>query len=192
MRNVVNIKYSLIGLLFLTVLGINWSVTHSEEKANAMSIYDFKAKTIEGVDKSMADYKGKVILVVNVASKCGFTKQYEGLQALYSKYKDRGLEILGFPCNQFGSQEPGTNEEIKSFCSLNYGVNFQIFDKIDVNGDNAHPIYKYLTKAKGGVITDGIKWNFTKFLIDKQGNVVDRFAPTTSPESLEDDIEKLL
>lgn len=115
MRNLVNIKYTLIGLLFLTVLGINWSVTHSEEKANAMSIYDFKAKTIDGVDKSMADYKGKVILVVNVASKCGFTKQYEGLQALYSKYKDRGLEILGFPCNQFGSQEPGTNEEIKSF-----------------------------------------------------------------------------
>ena len=126
------------------------------------------------------------------ASKCGFTKQYSGLESLYKKYKDKGVEILAFPCNQFGSQEPGTSEDIKEFCSVNFGVSFQLFEKVDVNGDNAHPLYKYLTKAKGGIITDAIKWNFTKFLIDREGNVVDRFAPQTTPESIEKEIEKLL
>ena len=157
-----------------------------------MKIYDFTAKTIEGTDKPLTDYKGKILLVVNVASKCGFTKQYSGLESLYKKYKDKGVEILAFPCNQFGSQEPGTSEDIKEFCSVNFGVSFQLFEKVDVNGDNAHPIYKYLTKAKGGIITDAIKWNFTKFLIDREGNVVDRFAPQTTPESIEKEIEKLL
>lgn len=157
-----------------------------------MKIYDFTAKTIEGTDKPLSDYKGKILLVVNVASKCGFTKQYSGLESLYKKYKDKGVEILAFPCNQFGSQEPGTSEDIKEFCSVNFGVSFQLFEKVDVNGDNAHPIYKYLTKAKGGIITDAIKWNFTKFLIDREGNVVDRFAPQTTPESIEKEIEKLL
>ncbi len=144
------------------------------------------------VPQNLCQYKGKVALVVNTASYCGFTKQYSGLESLYKKYKDNGVEILAFPCNQFGSQEPGTSEDIKEFCSVNFGVSFQLFEKVDVNGDNAHPIYKYLTKAKGGIITDAIKWNFTKFLIDREGNVVDRFAPQTTPESIEKEIEKLL
>jgi glutathione peroxidase len=158
-----------------------------------MSIYDdFSAKLNNGTDQSLAAYNGKVLLVVNTASQCGFTPQYKGLQELYAKYGDRGLEVLGFPCDQFGHQEPGNDEEIKSFCELNYGVSFPLFSKIEVNGDNADPLYKFLKKEKGGLLGDAIKWNFTKFLVDKQGTVVERFAPTTTPEKIATDIEREL
>ncbi|MGH8453581.1 MAG: glutathione peroxidase [Nevskiales bacterium] len=158
-----------------------------------MSAYDFKAKTIDGKDKKLTDYKGKVMLVVNTASKCGFTPQYEGLEELYRQYKDKGLVVLGFPCDQFGHQEPGDENEIKNFCSLNYDVSFPMFAKIEVNGANAHPLYKHLKGEKPGVLgSEGIKWNFTKFLINKSGKVVKRFAPTDKPESLAKDVEKLL
>jgi len=158
-------------------------------KERKMSIYDFSAKLNNGSDQSLAAYKGKVLLIVNTASKCGFTPQYKGLQELYGKYHDRGLEVLGFPCDQFGHQEPGNDDEIKSFCELNYGVSFPLFSKIEVNGDSAHPLYKFLKGEKGGILSDAIKWNFTKFLVDKQGNVVERFAPTTTPEKIAADIE---
>lgn len=158
-----------------------------------MSIYDFSAKTIDGEDKSLEAYKGKVMLVVNTASKCGFTPQYEGLEKLHKDYADKGLVVLGFPCDQFGHQEPGDEEEIKSFCSLTYDVSFPMFAKVEVNGDNAHPVYKFLKGEKGGLLgTSGIKWNFTKFLVDSQGEVVKRYAPTDKPASLAKDIEKLL
>ena len=158
----------------------------------SMGLYDFSAKLNNGQDQSLASYKGKVLLIVNTASKCGFTPQYKGLQELYAKYHDRGLEVLGFPCDQFGHQEPGNDDEIKSFCELNYGVNFPLFSKIEVNGENAHPLYKFLKEEKGGLLGDAIKWNFTKFLVDKQGNVVERFAPTTPPEKITSDIESEL
>ena len=181
-----------------------------------MNVYDFSAKTNRGEEKSLSDYKGKVLIIVNTASKCGFTPQYKELQELYDKYKEKGLEILGFPCNQFGAQEPGSNDEVQQFCRLNYGVSFQIFEKGDVRGQNAHPLFKYLTAKKGfegfdknhpfsDVLMDalkknypeylednGIKWNFTKFLIDCGGNVVKRFEPTTAPNDMAADIEKLL
>ncbi len=157
-----------------------------------MSIYDFSAKLNNGTDQSLAGYKGKVLLIVNTASQCGFTPQYKGLQELYGKYHDRGLEVLGFPCDQFGHQEPGNDDEIKSFCELNYGVNFPLFSKVEVNGEGAHPLYKFLKGEKGGLLTDAIKWNFTKFLVDKQGIVVERFAPTTTPEAIEAKIQALL
>jgi glutathione peroxidase len=158
-----------------------------------MSVYDFTVKTIRGEEKSMADYKGKVLLIVNTASKCGFTPQYKELQELYDEYKDKGFEVLGFPCNQFGQQEPGTESEIESFCQLNYGVTFPMFAKIDVNGANAHPLFVYLTEKAPGILgTKSIKWNFTKFLVDKNGNVVSRFAPKTKPSELKQEIEKLL
>ncbi|AHJ11650.1 glutathione peroxidase [Sulfurospirillum multivorans] len=154
-----------------------------------MSIYDFEVKTISGEIISMSSFKNKVLLIVNVASKCGFTSQYEGLERLYEKYKDQGLVILGFPCNQFMNQEPLSEEEIQSFCSLNYGVTFPMFAKIDVNGEEAHPLYKYLKEAQKGLLgIEAIKWNFTKFLVDKSGVIVNRFAPATKPESLEVDI----
>ena len=154
-----------------------------------MSIYDFEVKTIHGEIISMSSFKNKVLLIVNVASKCGFTSQYEGLERLYEKYKDQGLVILGFPCNQFMNQEPLSEEEIQSFCSLNYGVTFPMFAKIDVNGEEAHPLFKYLKEAQKGLLgIEAIKWNFTKFLIDKNGVVLNRFAPATKPESLEVDI----
>ncbi|OGU15602.1 MAG: glutathione peroxidase [Ignavibacteria bacterium GWB2_35_12] len=156
------------------------------------SIYDFKVKTIDGKEVTLNQYRDKVLLIVNVASYCGFTKQYKGLQELYTKYHEKGFEILGFPCNQFGAQEPGTNEEIKQFCSANYSVTFPLFDKIEVNGDNAHPLYKYLKTAKQGFLNSNIKWNFTKFLIDRNGTVVDRYWTKTTPDSLTTDIEKLL
>lgn len=140
----------------------------------------------------MSDYKGKTIVVVNVASKCGLTPQYEGLEALYKKYQKEGLEILGFPCNQFGSQESGTEAEIQEFCDLNYGVSFPMFSKIDVNGSNAHPIYKHLKKEIGGLLGSAIKWNFTKFIIGKDGKVLKRFAPTTTPEKMEDYLKAVL
>ncbi len=154
--------------------------------------YDYRVKNISGEDVSMSDYKGKVVLIVNTASKCGFTKQYEGLEELYEKYKDQGFVILGFPCNQFGAQEPGGNEEIKNFCTSTFSVTFPMMSKIDVNGDDADPLYKFLKKGKGGILGDEIKWNFTKFLIDREGNVVDRFASQKTPKALEKEVEKLL
>ena len=154
--------------------------------------YKFKAKSMQNKEISMESYKGKVVLVVNVASKCGLTPQYKGLEALYLKYKDQGLVILGFPCNQFAGQEPGNETEIASFCSLNYGVTFPLFMKIEVNGKNSHPIYVFLKQKLPGTFGDEIKWNFTKFLLDKKGNPVLRFAPTTKPEEIAGDIEKLL
>lgn len=158
-----------------------------------MSIYDYSAKTLGGQDVSLSDYRGQVLLIVNTASKCGFTPQYEGLEALYRAYKDRGLTILGFPCNQFGAQEPGNAEEIANFCSLTYDVTFPMLAKIDVNGPSAHPLYTFLkTEQKGLLGTEGIKWNFTKFLIDRDGEVVERFAPTTKPEDLKVAVEALL
>jgi glutathione peroxidase len=156
------------------------------------TIYDFEATLINGEPKPLADYRGKVLLIVNTASKCGFTPQYEGLEQLYRTYRDQGLEVLGFPSNQFMSQEPGTEEEIQSFCSLNYGVTFPLFSKINVNGANAHPLYKYLKKTAKGILTNDIKWNFTKFLIDRNGKVVKRVAPNVPPAEMEQDIIALL
>ena len=162
-------------------------------KENQMNIYDFNVKTIDGQEISMSKYKGKVLLIVNVASKCGFTSQYEGLEKLFEKYKNEDFMILGFPSNQFANQEPQSNEEIKEFCSLTYDVKFDMFAKIDVNGENETPLYKFLKSSQKGILgTQDIKWNFTKFLVDKEGNVVDRFASTTTPESIEKDILKLL
>ncbi len=167
----------------------------NKQNQNAMNLYS-KNFVVNDIDKKpvkLSEYKGKVLLIVNVASKCGFTPQYEGLEKLYRKYKNQGFEILAFPCNQFGNQEPGTNEEIKSFCQTNYNVTFKLFDKIDVNGANAHPLYQFLKDAKPGIMgSKDIKWNFTKFLIDREGNVVERYAPQTTPESVAKDIEKLL
>jgi glutathione peroxidase len=156
------------------------------------NFYQFSAKSLQGKDIAMDAYKGKVVLVVNTASKCGLTPQYEGLENLYEKYKDKGLIILGFPCNQFGNQEPGTEKEISEGCLVNYGVTFPMFSKIEVNGENAHPIYKYLKNKLPGLLGKNIKWNFAKFLIDTEGIPVKRFAPTTVPEKLVKDIEKLL
>ena len=157
-----------------------------------MNIYDFKVRNAKGVEVSMADYKGKVLLIVNTATGCGFTPQYEGLQKLYDKYKDLGLEILDFPCNQFGHQAPGTEEEIQEFCTLKYKTTVPLFAKIDVNGKNADPLFTYLKNQQGGFLGDDIKWNFTKFLVSRDGKVIDRYAPVTKPESIEDDILKLL
>jgi glutathione peroxidase len=157
------------------------------------NVHDFSARAIDGVDRSLAEYKAKVLLVVNVASKCGFTPQYSGLEALQRQYADRGFAVLGFPCDQFGHQEPGNEEEIRKFCSLNYDVTFPMFAKIEVNGAGAHPLYEHLKSSAPGVLgTEGIKWNFTKFLVDREGRVVRRYAPTDKPESLAADIEKLL
>ena len=155
-------------------------------------IYGFKVKTIDGKEITLDAFKGKVLLIVNTASKCLFTDQYKGLQKIYEKYKEKGFEVLGFPCNQFASQEPGDEQSIANFCELNYGVNFPLFSKIEVNGENAHPLYKYLKEAKPGLFDKSIKWNFTKFLIDKKGIPVHRYAPTTAPENICSDIEKLL
>jgi glutathione peroxidase len=155
--------------------------------------YDFIAKTIDGVDQSLSDYRGKALLVVNVASKCGLTPQYAGLEALYRKFKDRGLVVLGFPCDQFGHQEPGDESEIRSFCSTRYSVSFPLYAKTEVNGNDAHPLYKWLRSQKAGILgTEAIKWNFTKFLIDRNGQVLKRFAPTDPPEKIEEDVASLL
>ncbi len=157
------------------------------------SIYDIEVETIDGQKKKLQDYKGKALLVVNVASKCGFTPQYDGLQKLYKQYGEHGFEILAFPCNQFASQEPGEAQEIKKFCSLTYDVTFPLFAKVDVNGKSAHPLFKFLKNEAPGVLgTKAIKWNFTKFLIDKNGNVVKRFSPRDEPEKLADDIIEIL
>ena len=157
-----------------------------------MKFYDFKAKKINGEIVSMNEYEGKVILVVNTASKCGLTPQFKELQEIYEEYKSKGFEILGFPCDQFAKQEFGRNEEINKFCKLNYGVNFSMFEKINVNGEDTHPLYKYLKNESKGLLTKNIKWNFTKFLIDKDGNVIKRYAPIVSPLKIKTDIENLL
>ncbi|WP_303983512.1 glutathione peroxidase [Niallia circulans] len=158
-----------------------------------MSIYDFKVKTMDGKMQALSTFKGDILLIVNTASKCGFTPQFKELQELYQMYKEEGFVVLGFPSNQFMSQDPGTNEEIKSFCEVNYGVTFPMFAKIDVNGKEADPLYQYLTKeAPGALGVKAIKWNFTKFLIDRNGNVVDRYAPSKSPSEIKADIEKLI
>ena len=160
---------------------------------DTMRIYDIKVQTIDNETISLERYRGKVLLVVNVASKCGYTNQYAGLQELYERYSTQGFEVLSFPCNQFLEQEPGTQEEIKNFCSVNFGVSFPLFAKIDVNGKNTHPLYKYLKKEASGVLgSEAIKWNFTKFLIDKNGKVIKRYAPSTKPSSIEQDIKELL
>jgi glutathione peroxidase len=157
------------------------------------TVYDFSAKTIDGKTRKLGDYRGKVLLIVNTASKCGFTPQYKGLEALFKKYGKQGFAVLGFPSNQFGQQEPGPESEIAEFCEINYGVTFPLFAKVDVNGDSAHPLYKYLTSAKPGLLgSEAIKWNFTKFLVDREGNVVKRYAPTTDPNDIADDVVKLL
>ncbi|MFS4415879.1 glutathione peroxidase [Maribacter sp. 2307ULW6-5] len=157
-----------------------------------MGFYDLEAETLQGKKVSMSDYKGKTVVVVNTASQCGLTPQYEGLEALYAKYKEDGLVVLGFPCNQFGGQEPGSAAEISSFCEANYGVSFPMFAKVDVNGSGAHPIFKFLKSRLGGLLGSGIKWNFTKFVIDKEGKPVKRFAPTTKPKAMEATLKKLL
>ena len=157
------------------------------------SVYDFNANTLSGTTASLSEYRGKVLLIVNTASKCGFTPQYKGLEALHEQYKDQGLVVLGFPCNQFGAQEPGSADEIGAFCEKNYGVTFQLFEKVDVNGDNAHPLFNFLKKTAPGVLgTEGIKWNFTKFLITPQGKPFKRYAPTTAPREIEGDIRRVL
>ncbi|MCY1151283.1 MAG: glutathione peroxidase [Sphaerochaetaceae bacterium] len=157
-----------------------------------MSIYDYKVEKIGDEIVSLEEYKGKVMLIVNTASKCGFTPQFEGLEKLYKEYKDSGLVILGFPCNQFANQDPASDEEIHSFCSLNYGVSFPMFKKVDVNGENEDPLYTFLKSQKKGAFGSKIKWNFTKFLVDKEGNVVKRYASNKKPESFEQDIKKYL
>ena len=157
-----------------------------------MSIYDYSVKAQDGSDVSLQDYQGKVLLIVNTATGCGFTPQYDGLQDLYEKYQAQGFEILDFPCNQFGNQAPGTDEEITDFCQSRYGVTFKMFKKICVNGENEEPLYTYLKSQKGGMMGSKIKWNFTKFLVDREGNVVERFAPTTTPEQIDEKVVALL
>ena len=157
------------------------------------ALYRLSARRLDGGKQSMADYKGKVLLIVNVASGCGFTPQYAGLEALWQKYRDRGLVVLGFPCNQFGAQEPGDEAAIGEFCSLNYQVSFPMFAKVDVNGDDTHPLFAFLKAGAPGILgTEGIKWNFTKFLVDRDGKLVDRYASAHKPEDMADDIERLL
>lgn len=157
------------------------------------TVFDFKADTLSGAPADLSQYKGKVLLIVNTASKCGFTPQYQGLESVYQRFKEQGVAVLGFPCNQFGAQEPGSADEIGAFCEKNYGVSFPMFAKVDVNGDDAHPLYQHLKKESPGVLgTEGIKWNFTKFLVRKDGTVYKRYAPTTKPEEMTADIEKLL
>lgn len=156
------------------------------------NIYQFEAELLEGENKSFSDYEGKVLLIVNTASKCGFTPQFAGLEKLYAQYKDQGFEVLGFPCNQFGGQDPGSNEQIGEYCQRNYGVDFPMFAKVDVKGPSAHVIFRYLTNNSKGILGNGIKWNFTKFLINKKGEVINRYAPTTKPEDIAEDVEKAL
>ena len=156
-------------------------------------LYNISVKDIDMNSVDLSSYEGKTLLIVNVASKCGFTPQYKDLQNLYEKYQDQGLEVLGFPCNQFGAQEPGTNEDVKSFCDLNYNVSFKMFDKIDVNGSNASPLFKYLKHESPGIMgTEAVKWNFTKFLVNKDGQVVKRFAPKDGESEIESELQKIL
>jgi glutathione peroxidase len=165
----------------------------SSGEARMTTVYDFTARDIDGKERSLSEFRGKLLLIVNVASQCGFTPQYKGLEELHRKYADKGVEVLGFPCNQFGKQEPGNAEEIKNFCSLTYDVTFPVFAKIDVNGPNAHPLYKFMESEKRGFLgSKSIKWNFTKFLVSKEGKVVARFAPTTTPEQLDSVIARAI
>jgi glutathione peroxidase len=157
-----------------------------------VSIYDVEVRTIDGTTQTLAPWRGQVLLIVNVASECGFTPQYAGLEALYRAHRDQGFAVLGFPCDQFGHQEPGTEGEIKSFCELNYGVTFPLFAKIDVNGDNAHPLYRHLKAARKGLLGSAIKWNFTKFLVGRDGSVLRRYASADTPGKIEKDLEPLL
>ena len=166
--------------------------TRFKKHGKMETIFDFKALNNKGVEVDFRQYEGKVLLIVNTASKCGFTPQYDGLEALYQKYKDQGLVIIGFPCDQFAHQEPGSDEEIAEFCRLNHGVTFPLMKKIEVNGKNAHPIYKYLKNRAGGLLFRAIEWNFTKFLISKDGSVVERYAPTVTPESLDSKVAAML
>ncbi len=160
---------------------------------NEQSVYDFSAKNIKGQDVPLSQYKGKVLLIVNVASRCGYTPQYQGLEELYKEYTPKGFEVLGFPCNQFGAQEPGTSEEIASFCDLTFKTTFPLFAKVNVNGSDAHPLYEFMKKEKKGFLGTGlIKWNFTKFLVDREGQVVERFAPQTEPKDIAGAVSKLL
>lgn len=176
-----------VTLLLLSTISI-----HAQEK-DMKTVYDYKVITIDGKETTLEQYKGNVMLIVNVASKCGYTNQYDGLEALYKKYKDKGLVVLGFPCNQFSSQEPGSEAEIQNFCRVNFGVTFPMFSKLNVNGDDAHPLYQYLKSEQPGILgTETIKWNFTKFLVDKEGKVIERFGSSTKPVSLEKEIEPLL
>jgi glutathione peroxidase len=171
-------------------------VTDPTRPSNSKSVYEFSALTLDGREVSFADFEGKVLLIVNTASKCGFTPQYAGLEALYRQHKDNGLVVLGFPCNQFAAQEPGSAAEIGLFCNQNYGVSFPLFAKIDVNGADAHPLYKFLKGERSGILgmfgLGSIKWNFTKFLVDREGKIVARFAPSTTPAQLAPEIGKLL
>ena len=158
-----------------------------------MNVFDFQAASLDGKPVDLAQYRGKVLLIVNTASKCGFTPQYQGLELLYRRYQDQGVEVLGFPCNQFGGQEPGTEAEIGAFCETNYGVSFPMFAKVEVNGNDAHPLFQHLKSEAPGVLgTEGIKWNFTKFLIGRDGKVVHRYAPQTKPEDIAEDVDRLL
>ncbi|MAS55926.1 glutathione peroxidase [Nocardioides sp.] len=156
------------------------------------SLQDFSATSLDGQEVDLSAYAGQVVLVVNTASQCGFTPQYQGLQELFTQYQDQGFTVLGFPCDQFGNQEPGDSAEIGAFCEKNYGVTFPMMSKIEVNGDNAHPVYQWLRQEKGGMLGSKIKWNFTKYLVGKDGQVIDRYAPTTKPEKIAGDIEKAL
>lgn len=190
-----NFKRMMI-VVVLSIVVVSFSCTSETKESDKMmseNIYGFNVTDIDGNEVSLNEYEGKVLLIVNVASKCGYTKQYTGLQAIYEKYKDQGFVVLGFPCNQFGGQEPGTEKEIKEFCEANFNVTFPMFSKIDVNGDNTHPLYKYLkSNAKGTLGTQDIKWNFAKFLVNKNGVVQDRIGTQTTPESMTEQIEKLL
>ncbi|KAL8122337.1 putative glutathione peroxidase 2 [Apium graveolens] len=187
-----------LALLFFYILpstfpSFSFSAKNMDEEESSKSFYNFTVKDIQGNDVPLSNYKGKVLLVVNVASKCGFTQSnYKELNILYEKYKDQGLEILAFPCNQFGWQEPGTNEEIQDTVCTNFKAEFPIFDKVEVNGKNAAPLYKFLKAEKGGLLVDAIKWNFTKFLVNKEGKVIARYAPSTSPLKIEEDVQNLL
>ncbi len=168
-------------------------MTQGRPEGSAMTVYDFTAATIDGRQQSLADYRGKVLLIVNVASKCGFTPQYKGLEAIYRRHRDQGFAILGFPCDQFAHQEPGDEAEIQQFCSTKYEVTFPMFAKIKVNGTDTHPLYRYLKSAKPGVLgSEAIKWNFTKFLVGKNGEVVERYASRDTPEGIEKDVVNLI
>ena len=187
---------SYVGLTGLTTKK-QWCINHNAilngKQEAIMDIYSVEVTTIDGVVQRMDSYRGKTLLIVNVASRCGFTSQYAGLQALYDTYRDKGLVVLGFPCDQFGHQEPGDEEEIKNFCSLTYNVTFPLFSKIEVNGSNAHPLYQYLKSAKKGLLgTEAIKWNFTKFLVSRDGTVLKRYAPTDTPASIAADLAEIL
>lgn len=188
-----NNRLILVNVLLQILMICSVSFANEEEKVMNDSVHDFTVVDIRGAEQNLSDYRGKVLLIVNTASKCGFTPQFKGLETLYQKYSDRNFTILGFPCNQFGKQDPGTEEEILEFCQINYGVTFPMFSKLEVNGDNAHPLYKFLKSEAPGIMgSEKIKWNFTKFLIDGNGKVVQRFGSNTKPEDIEEQVLKLL